>query len=195
MTQQPNSTNNIQETFNRFVRYGYLLGISIPMMLVIVISIASDDKSIFEAFTPESIKLIQWIAVTQLFLVFFLLFVGSTPKSDKLITYTLYVSGVISLISLHFLVSLTGGAMQSVFSTYYLYIPVVVAITFRKPRSLIISGVTCFLSLTYNTFYYSIDLDINKLESMGAYQWIFYVVTVSQLSTALFIEYKKIKNA
>jgi hypothetical protein len=142
-TEEPQSTQ-IDQNQSRFASLGVGVGAVFPSLIVGTFVIW--DKSFLAGphlwIDPEG-----WYAlgVALCFVGFALAQVGiNLPAGSGLTSILMLLAGAISVLSLEAFVISTGGPILSVFSFYYLYIPVVVGITF--PRSLTVyTGIVCWI--------------------------------------------------
>jgi hypothetical protein len=143
------SAQSIHARLDRFFWYGFIIGGVVPPALVFIADLN------FVHLIPQSHKtfflndlLISFLLSTPLFRFGFKLY----AKKDKIANGCLRCSALVSLFALHFLVLCTGGSSQSYLSYHYLYIPAVVAISFRGNTEFTFASALCFLSFLLNLF-------------------------------------------
>lgn len=111
----------------------------------------------------------------------------------------LWIGGIVALFSIHLFVKSTGGALQSYFSSYYLFIPVVTALVFpcsiykgnffRGWFSLavvsVFSSVLFYLNLSCSYIGFS---EWQSIALSDTYKGVFYGLFLIQVFIYLFIE-------
>lgn len=81
------------------------------------------------------------------------IFYDRYPKKENRIDIFLYIIGALEMLAVGYLVYLTGGAQDSIFTFYFLFVPSIVAISFKAKWGLVTVCVTSFIAILINEIF------------------------------------------
>lgn len=80
------------------------------------------------------------------------LFYDNSPQHEKIVDYSLYISGFATLALVGYLVYYTGGTSHSFFSFFFFFLPSAVAISFEARRGLAIVCIASCMAFGINKY-------------------------------------------
>ena len=138
-----------RKKFIDFQKYGYFIGGLVPILITSLLSLLTSHK-VFDSKYLGFFLISSSIGTSYGFLVF--LFYSENRPSNIFINFFL-IQAFLSGFLIHLWVAFSGGAIESIFSLSYLYLPAVVGYTFGKSKELYIASFFLGVSFFLNTFY------------------------------------------
>lgn len=169
----------------RFTTYGFLLGITLPVLVILIIELSGINL------VPSDCEKLFYIGFAILFVVSCLLLIafGNYEKNKTLANILILTATILSVICLHIFVVSTGGTLKSIFKSYYLYIPVVLVITFGAKLSyiLVLGMILILASSILNTFTPSLvnTHEMQVITEGMSYKVTYLVIYLLQLSVVI----------
>jgi hypothetical protein len=145
------NTQGILVRLDNFFTYGFIIGGLVHPSWVAIYDLCSENPGL----VPLNYKrpfLVTLISSALVCIILFRFGYSSFNRSESTAVLCLRSCAFFCIIALHVLVLSTGGSTQSFFAYHYLYIPAVVAISFRGSKEFVCASFLCFLSFTTNLF-------------------------------------------